>query len=539
MPVPKVGHNRVAPRALALVAALVLASFSLSTVPAESPVLAGSMVSAGSTVVTGSNIVGDRHELCPVFAPSDVAANDRFGSSIGVDGDVAAIGAWLADPQGVADAGAVYVYEYGPNRGWNETAKLTAPVPETGAGFGFSVDVDGDILAVGAHGEAATIDGGPVTGAGAVHVFERQGDGSWIGTGRLALDRPGVDDMFGHSLEVDAATATIVAGAPGSDVTRPGAEDGPLVEDGGSAQVFVRDGTGTWVRQAELVDPDAQVNDRAGNDVAISGDRVVVGQHLDDRAGGRNVSNAGGALVYRRTGSTWSEPVELSGSAARARDRAGISVGIDGDVAAMAGWSQNAGERAVAWVFEHDGDRWVEQQRIEPGDDGAGGPTSGTHFGRHIELSDGVLAIGASLDDRFAPDGGAVHYYTGSDGFWLERAKIGADGSGPEALAGIALAVSDRWIAVGAERAALGAPNSGAACLARRTDVLDGSRAPDRRLTATAPVKGLASSSGFFDRSPIVGAVAAVVAILALVALGAWSARLIGQRRRRRAGIDL
>ncbi len=483
--------------------------------------------SGGSGTVSSA----DGPEICTLFAPEAVAANDRFGTSIGIDGDVMVVGAWLADVEDQRDAGAAYIYSLASDGSrWAESQRLQASAPEAEAGFGFAVDLDRDIAAVSA--QNATADSIP--DAGAVYVFEPGPDGDWVETARLTAPTPAPGDLFGHNLEVDGPTATIVVGVPGADPPDVG---GQLVEDGGAAHVFVRDGAGTWVHQAELVDPAAKPNDRAGNDVAIADGWAVVGHHLDDPFVDRSISNAGGALVYRRSGATWSGPTELVGSDPRRRDRAGVGVDIDsrpdGPVLVMTGWAQETEDRAVAWVFRYDGERWVEQTRIEP----QHSTSPGSHFGRHVELSGDLLIIGASLDsgplpgpsragDPNATDRGAVHIYGESDGFWLERAKLAPANAVPGAQAGLSLALSQDWVAIGAERAELGAANTGGVCLARRSVVIDGSYAPDRRFAVTASVAGLADGSS--QSGPTIESVSALVGaavLLVMVAVGLFRRR--------------
>src|SRR5690606_13003920 len=77
-----------------------------------------------------------------------------------------------SDDDSLPGAGAVYVFER-DGQGWREAAYLKAPVPAAGAGFGFSValDDDGRTLAVGAPFEQGE-------GLGAVHVY-RYAHGLW------------------------------------------------------------------------------------------------------------------------------------------------------------------------------------------------------------------------------------------------------------------------------------------------------------------------------------------------------------------------
>ena len=84
---------------------------------------------------------------------SDKAESDFFGVSVSMAGDVALVGAPWADLDDLNNAGAAYVYERnaGGTNAWGEVAKLTASDKTADDYFGRSVSVAGDVALVGAH----------------------------------------------------------------------------------------------------------------------------------------------------------------------------------------------------------------------------------------------------------------------------------------------------------------------------------------------------------------------------------------------------
>src|SRR6185436_3666310 len=80
---------------------------------------------------------------------SDGAAVDRFAWSVSVSGDTAVIGAYLADAVGAPDAGAAYVFVRS-GATWSEQQKIVASDGTGGDGFGSSVSISADTVAVGA-----------------------------------------------------------------------------------------------------------------------------------------------------------------------------------------------------------------------------------------------------------------------------------------------------------------------------------------------------------------------------------------------------
>ena len=282
-----------------------------------------SVAVSGDTVVVGANgedSEGNAAGAAYVFVrngtswneqdkltASDAQADDRFGHSVAVAGDTVVVGAFLED-EGGSDAGAAYVFVRNGTT-WNEQDKLVASDAETGDWFGRSVAVSGDIVAVGALGEA---EGG--TDAGAAYVFVRNGT-SWDEQDKLVASDAQAYDYFGVSVAVSGDT--VVVGAYGED-------DGGT--DAGAAYVFKRNGT-SWSQQDKLMAGDAQAGDRFGYSVAVSGDTVVVGAYREDSGG----TNAGAAYVFVYDGTTWDEQQKLMASDAAASDNFGHSVAVSGD----------------------------------------------------------------------------------------------------------------------------------------------------------------------------------------------------------------
>jgi hypothetical protein len=137
---------------------------------------------------------------------SDKADEDRFGSSVALDGDTAVIGASWEDDGGTNNNGAAYVFTRSGGV-WTEQAKLLASDKDGGDYFGFSVALDGDTAVFGAYAK----DDGVTRGKGAAYVFTQSG-GVWTEQAKLlASDKDG-GDFFGWSVALDAATA--IVGAP-------------------------------------------------------------------------------------------------------------------------------------------------------------------------------------------------------------------------------------------------------------------------------------------------------------------------------------
>jgi hypothetical protein len=155
---------------------------------------------------------------------SNTGAGDVFGTSVALAGDTLAIGApgEASAATGVngnqADnsalgfgSGAVYVF-MGTGGIWSQQAYLKAS--NTGAfdNFGGSLALSGDILAVGAIGEASTATGiggnqadNSAFNRGAVYVFTRTG-GIWSQQAYVKAPNTGVGDVFGTSVALEGGS---------------------------------------------------------------------------------------------------------------------------------------------------------------------------------------------------------------------------------------------------------------------------------------------------------------------------------------------
>ncbi len=100
---------------------------------------------------------------------SDGAANDRFGTSVAIDGNTAVIGARLDDVVAV-DQGSAYVFVRNGTI-WSQQARLNSTDGAVSDQFGYSVAISGNTVVVGA--AADTI--GANQSQGSAYVFVRSG----------------------------------------------------------------------------------------------------------------------------------------------------------------------------------------------------------------------------------------------------------------------------------------------------------------------------------------------------------------------------
>ncbi len=176
----------------------------------------------------------------------------------------------------------------------------------------------------------------------------------------------------------------------------------------GAAYIFERTLTG-WVERARLLRTDGQNGDEVGRAVAIAGDVAIVGAPGTDRPP-MPVSpllDSGAAMIFRRTGDTWSLEATLRPSDAATGDRFGSAVAIEGEWALIGAEKvdllgvERRDDIGAVYVFRKEGATWVEKQRIIPSE-----AKAGDSLGFRLVM-EGEWAIVSSPTGRITSDLGA------------------------------------------------------------------------------------------------------------------------------------
>lgn len=189
---------------------------------------------------------------------SDAGPSHQFGFSVDMQGDLAVVGALLANI-GPSMPGAAYVFERTANT-WSQVIKLTAADPQPNSQFGSSVAVSGNRIVVGAARASANL-----VNSGAVYVFERSGN-TWLQLQKLLPSDPVQQGEFGCAVQM--IDDTIVIGARRSN----------------AVYVFARQ-DGQWIEKLKVTSPDAVAEDQFGTSVAWDGSALVAGANLGEVTG--------------------------------------------------------------------------------------------------------------------------------------------------------------------------------------------------------------------------------------------------------------
>jgi hypothetical protein len=140
-----------------------------------------------------------------VLTASDKGAEDEFGLSVSVFGNTVLIGSPIHNTSAISNSGKAYIFR--SNDGginWSETQKLIASDVATGASFGYSVYVTGNVALIGAPFLSSN--------TGAAYLFQSSNQGAtWTQRQKLTASAGTALDQFGASVSVFGKTALIGA----------------------------------------------------------------------------------------------------------------------------------------------------------------------------------------------------------------------------------------------------------------------------------------------------------------------------------------
>ena len=366
---------------------------------------------------------------------NDGAANDDFGFSVAIDGNIAVVGAVDADIGGNSNQGAAYVFTK-TSGGWTQTQKLIAADGAAGDFFGWSVAIGGGVIVVGA--DEANVDGNNEQGA--AYVFTKIG-GVWTQTAKLTAADGVAGDHFGESVAISGGV--IVIGAYLADI------DGN--NEQGAAYVFTKIG-GVWTQTAKLTADDGVAGEHFGESVAIAGGVIVIGAYLADIGG--NIGQ-GAAYVFAKTSGGWTQTAKLTAADGAAGDNLGESVAIAGGVivvgADKADIDGNSNQGA-AYVFTKTSGGWSQTQKLIATDG-----TAGDTFGFSVVITGGLIVVSTPLSDIGGNIGqGAAYVFTCKNGVWNQISKITANDGAAGDRFGYSVAITGNRAVVGANLANVG-----------------------------------------------------------------------------------
>ncbi len=367
------------------------------------------------------------------LAQDDSRPNDLFGQSVALEGNLAVVSRPEFQFGGGALPGSVFVYRFN-GVDWIEEQRLSASDGVNGDGFGWSVDVSGDVIVVG----ALIAD----NSRGSAYVFRFDGS-TWTEEQKLTASDGESDDAFGIDVKVDGDV--ILIGAPGGNGSN------------NSAYAYRFDGS-VWVEEQKLTPSNGF---DAGRAIGLQGDVAILGNQT-------HASFRGRALVFRYDGASWNEEQQILASDGAPDDLFGSSLELEGPTLIVG--ASSASPDGAAYVFRFDGSTFVEEQKLNSSD-------TSRQFGFSVDIEGDTALVGANLTDGFV---GAAYTFTFDGSTWSQSQRLSASGPGGGSLqvgADVAISGGRALVAASGEASSRGAAYifDGPLCLAGAVNALNGS----------------------------------------------------------------
>ena len=340
----------------------------------------------------------DGWEEVAVVAPEDSEIGIGFGESLAVHGDVLAVG---APKEG---SGHVYIFERSGS-GWALEGRFAWPEATVGAALGTSVTTNGETVLAGAPEQNG--------GRGAVVAYGRGADG-WAQVGVLEGDGAAEGGRFGASLASEGTLA--VVGAPGGALNlMPGAPQPELLP--GALFVFEEVGGG-WHQSAVVTPPDPGPAS-LGWSTAISEGHVYGAAPL---TGGFT-----GAIYRFGQGDTGWELIEtVAADEPAPQSGFGMSLAVSGSEMVV-GTPLSGGGVGGGLAFRRNGNgRWLQVAEFGPG-------APFNFYGLSVTVGDGVAVVGSPGEDFFE---GTGHIFTRTRTGWEDAGTVIDEAEGLAALTG-------------------------------------------------------------------------------------------------------
>ncbi|NNC94925.1 MAG: T9SS type A sorting domain-containing protein [Chitinophagales bacterium] len=383
------------------------------------------MADAGAAYIFRN--VGNSWNLEAKLVAPDRSAGDHFGFSVSLAYNLESFlfFAFVGAPGKDLSAGSVYVFSHFTS--WTQGLRIDAPDRSAGDQFGFCVDANPDVEALGAHDlligapfeDEDETDSNTLVDAGSVYLIKGLNPSSI--TKIVAPDRQ-AGDLFGSSISAPSFE-TMFIGAPGEDEDAEGLNTMP-----GAGSVYMS----TWIIQPpytnsytllKLVASDRSPGASFGSSIDSEEEVTVIGAPYEDQdaAGSNPLNDAGAVYVFEGQELSMRETQKITASDRDAGDLFGYSLAVHKEIILIGSAFEDhdvAGGSALtssgsAYIYGRDMNwGWIETKKVT-----APVRAASDQFGSAVSLHNDYALIGAALEDddamemNFLPDAGSVYFF--------------------------------------------------------------------------------------------------------------------------------
>jgi hypothetical protein len=317
-----------------------------------------------------------------ILTASDAGAFDRFGSSLAINNEHIFAGTPLNDNS----KGGVYVFSKVDGE-WVEETKLTALDGQEADGFGFSVALFDDVLAVGAYG----VDVGNAMNAGAVYLYKKQNN-EWIELEKILPPEPINSGFFGFEVEIDDEFL-FVTGSYDLE---------GLPQHGRVIHIYEREGV-NWNLKQQIYSMGDREHSNLGSHIRVSEDRFIVNTVITPEELGYEI---GAIRVYQLINEVWEEEITIYPEDLGPAEKGSDALDILGNRIAFSIRDTDLLTGTI-YVYEFQNDLWEQKAVITPSNS-----TENDQFGRSgVELLESSLVTGAFGNSTLGDQVGAGYIY--------------------------------------------------------------------------------------------------------------------------------
>jgi predicted amidohydrolase len=202
---------------------------------------------------------------------------------------------------------------------------------------------------------------------------------------------------------------------------------------------------------------------------------AIIGAWGDDDNG----NNSGSAYIFEHNGLSWSQQQKLTASDGSPENKFGYAVSInDGNTLIGAPLDNDNGiSSGAAYIFNFDGSTWTQEQKLFASD-GA----DFDNFASAVSIDGNLAIIGAYRDNAPGSDSGSAYIFSCNGATWSEQQKLTASDGASYDKFGYSVAIKDNLAIVGAYNDKVDANATGSAYIFK----FDGTRWNEiQKLTAS------------------------------------------------------
>ncbi len=386
--------------------------------------------SRGSALVFEKN--GALWELAAEVSPADGRAFDMFGTSVALNGDTFVGGSVEAQsPTFSAGFGAVTVFRGQADGSWIESQSLSPDAGQDDEFFATALAIDDGTLLVGAPDSSGSAEG---FDSGIIYIYRETATGL-TEVAALCPSDSATDDNFGEAIALSGTRLAV--GAP-----RQGSSNG--------AVYLYEQSVAGWVEVKKISSETGADSIFFGNALALSGDVLAVGVSREEAVYlyGKDVGGSG----------NWGLIKTLTDTNAGAFHNFGVQVALDGDRLVVGATGVDAGGQIAVGrisIFHRDAggsDAWELEQQVD-----APEQLARYGFGSKLALRGTLLAVSAPsvglvIDGVFTTRPGQISLYERSGAGavpWVLIKTISRTLNGFGLFSGEPVAVTDDTLAIG------------------------------------------------------------------------------------------